>query len=194
MSRILALLCVLFFGCEVPQSKQPSSEHYWPKECQPLMLVVSAQFDDTETTHVLEAADYWNSVVGAQVFTYTLETYTSPELIRTITPHSDICGLVYVRPSLFSGERQQVGLTALVAADPADPLGESLYSGAVFISSHPLDRPTHFLIVVHELGHVLGLGHNQDTSRAVMSFSLTDTELVVFPYELTKVRNFMRLE
>lgn len=197
LKTVGVLLLFVLSSCYVPQDFQEpraykiDTRNRWDPECTPITLVVSSEFDSRAYELVQLAAEYWNSLLGEQVLYSYLSTESSPVFAQGLLTDSTVarCGLVYVYPvESFGSKLDRVGATRLTVNSASPWLVET---GEVQISRHLFFDDARFIVIAHELGHVLGiLQHNNEDNTDLMSPSIGDSTLAVTAQELDTARHF----
>jgi len=175
----------LFYGCNNSNSVTSdasstkvnnSAPYYWANSSLPRDLRTSVDFNANETTAIREMATAWETAVDNQVnFFLTTETtpeISSPSMILDNIGEDSVNGVYKITswplslsPSALAvtqifGRRFNVGASnEYVRIEHADILvNENIYD---FRTSDPGTAGSYDLrtVILHELGHFLGLGH-----------------------------------
>lgn len=149
----------------------------WDKANFPLRIVVPNSFQANYGTAIQGAADTWNQAMGFTVFTVVydgsnLVYSTTAEYSNDSTCVSGTCGNLYsfvMHPTWFSNVSSQVlaitsysydkSISRMVHADilfNAKTFQFTVPTGNVFTPNSSMDTQS---VLVHELGHFLGLKH-----------------------------------
>jgi len=197
LKTVGVLLLFVLSSCYVPQNFQEQrayqidTRNRWDPECTPVTLVISSEFDSRVPELIQDAAEYWNSLLGEQFLYPYSATDSSPVFTQGLLmdPTVGRCGLVYVYPvDSFGSKLDRVGATRLTV-DSASPW--LVETGEVQISNHLFFDDARFIVIAHELGHVLGiLQHNNEDNTDLMSPSIGDSTLAVTVQELNTARHF----
>jgi len=195
LKHLVCLLVLSLTSCYVPQDFSDPQAHgeydrQWNTDCIPITLVVSEEFDSDSYRLIQDAAEYWNSLLGTKtLYTYRVSSF-SPRFARDFLEESSIskCGLVYMYPAPPPDlPFPMVGATTLDTTDTSPWLIET---GTVRISDLVITEDNRFLVIAHELGHVLGILHHSKDPTDLMSPSIGDSTLAITPQELHTARRF----
>jgi len=199
--KLLLLSCLLNVSCGGRQgvfvscsnvSSEVNEENYltnaygtpvrWNYDSLPITIVVSPTFDQFETEAIQQSVNYWNEVVGREIFVMTIglsnDIYFVDDVI-TITEHdlTNDCG------------RHFLGLTTRRRI--YDIVGVPLLYDSAHIEIHDkhVHNSSYIRTIVHELGHAIGLFHD-DNIGSVMYPSILDGEWFIEPEDLEYIRSF----
>lgn len=146
---------------------------FWVNEF-PIKIHLSTTFPEEHKTAVLEAIDIWNLSLNKMIFTL------SEERDRSQTPHKNNKNTIYwLNPWPYDIER--IGSTFLhtiqnnikeadIAINAQDY--EISNENTIYIYQYNLRS-----LIVHELGHILGLDHNDESLSSIMKTHLDPTTL-----------------
>lgn len=152
----------------------------WSSASLPIPVVVSSSFDQFETMTILQGIEYWNRLVGQQIFYPALGPSNEPEFGSG--------EIVITRHDLpVSCKRQILGLTTWRMDHSSIEGQTNITTAHVELYSEHVHDKSYLRTVVHELGHTLGLRHDEDT-YSVMYPSILDGEWYVEQEDLEIIR------
>ena len=215
MKRVLLLLTLLVLSsCEPPtqatikaSSSAASSKlapSKWPSGSFPLSVKISTAFDTDETLAIEDMADAWNNSVNYQVTFMNKGGSTAPKSNNLNSYVDSLIGIyklgfnswpdslpaTALAVTQIYGTRKNVGRSSeYIRIDHADILMNYDYFDFTTDGSWGYDMQT---IVLHEMGHLLGLYHDESsTSESVMFPTITRSVENRYPLDrdITNLRN-----
>ncbi|KYG62824.1 peptidase [Bdellovibrio bacteriovorus] len=144
----------------------------------PVTMYIHAQVPDSMIPAILKAADTWEKTAGRKLFNIVTSTrYTGP-----INPHKDSVNVIYLMSSWEDNRASEQGRTSVYWI--GDQIKEAdirlnaadfgfYWNGQTLTRAAKADRqgsaPVNIeALVLHEMGHVLGLKH-KDGAGSVMA-------------------------
>ena len=182
-----ALVIATAVGANLPQLVQPYALEgpQWPNGANPVIQLelgpASGPLQDGSTswnTAVSPSLDAWNQVLGSVQFGRVMDStapVSSGDGVNSISFAGSVFGQSFGSNTLavtyyrFAGSTMQEGDILLNVAQPFDSYRGALQSGAYDIRR----------VALHELGHVLGLGHPDQAGQqlsAIMNSVISDLE------------------
>ena len=187
---LLFLTILLSTSCKIENSSSDSQINYIPMEFSedvkkhwsissklPLSLKISTDFSDEERSNIQSMIDSWEGSTATDLFNPTLESTPpfSPPQINSY--HDSILG-IYKSTQWFADiSSQALAVTQFFAYVSTDQNGETYYEiihADIIVNYRNHDfslNPEYFnfeydlpSVILHELGHLLGLGHVYDYS------------------------------
>ena len=180
-TRILTLLMVIFFfGCS--QTHQPSISYrgnclrnkynniiYWRRY--PIIIRIDSNLSDYQIDSTMAAVDRWNRVANAQIFSYNMIQENSDSSSERIDSSVWIgeCQL-----GRNSEEQQLLGFTnrTFLLDSYGEPIRINL--GSICIWNH-LSDDQWYPVVLHELGHIVGLNHDMQENSIMYPDPVSST-------------------
>jgi predicted Zn-dependent protease len=177
---ILMLCGVVYPGCghqPVPALADPIEAirpqvNHWDPSVFSLEVHIDVNMDSRTSEQILVATDYWNELIGTDVFSVTEEDLNQHmvdgELQRP--PY----GVVYVQVrelGSVSRKRSLLGLTETFF-NTLSLSSHEIDSVIVWIDPDMHDSGNILTVAIHEFGHCLGLEHDTDITSIMYPYAL----------------------
>jgi hypothetical protein len=176
-------------GCALPAAQSQTLMGRWPVLPIPLAVGSDPAFSEAEISEIQAAADAWNrffsASLGVEVFSYSdgggfsVSSESRPQT-SSLCAYGLIAGstytgrvVIYKATSWPSNTQNAIAVTSVCRA-PETPLYRS-YMGVMdlnyqYFFSQGRKQPDLRSIVIHELGHLLGLDHSCTTGASEEGF------------------------
>ena len=159
----------------------------WPEANFPLSLKVSANLDPQSRNLILDAMDGWERAANLDFFAplQTTPNLNFPDLIDYYRKDKAVQGIYLATNKITELDDTILAVAQLIfftnRDNPTQPFYQIVHTDIVLngyyfkFSTDRLDETTYYLmtLVMHEVGHVLGLGH---TNQGIMYPSLSTTD------------------
>lgn len=186
-------VCLLQRGSEPEIIVPPSRNHFrWDYSAFPLQLGVdTSSFSSDERETIKEVVYYWNDLIGTTVFEVT-EVDINDHMITGEVVRSPFGHIIIYETELGMAENGASSL-GLANVHPSYELGtvSGIHDGVVRIDSTNVNAHL-FLVVAHELGHILGLSHDNDITSLMWPY-VTESAGVVMPEDIDFIRSQLRM-
>lgn len=186
---LLSLLMLVLVGCGDKNSGTPTNcsgdtSYLLNNSCKRLhwdSLPITLTFNDNVPQNVriltMQAAAEWESAAGKPLFIFDELQGRSPENLNLITITAD---------NQWDGEENENAKTFYLYE------GESLRQAIISIRDRVIQNKNidTFSVVLHELGHSIGLGHDETNVDSIMYPQLGEYEAVrvLAPVDIERVR------
>ena len=200
--KIVLVLCLVsLYSCgesgllESIGSANSSAEDgssQWDESFFPLNIQVSSEFSTTEIQGMNTVADSWSSAHGRLNF-FSMST-TSPKSVNQLTDYRDnVLGIYKMRTVLPDYQSRALAITQIYA-DRINYDGKSYfnikhadivvnYADYSFSSGSSFGSYDLKTVILHELGHFVGLGHYQSQQApSIMEPSIDTFDVIHYPY------------
>jgi hypothetical protein len=147
---------------------------HWQSENFPIPVYIHPNMDTERQLGLLVAIDYWNEQVGSDVFVGMIAPLDWP--MFEANGFVPVRGYLSVEDGvlgLSSRGLQENGVAVVSLRTGHRELRGEIHSARITIGTHVSDWRESAAILVHELGHSLGLAHDGNDEMSLMYYSAT---------------------
>jgi len=150
----------------------------------PMTVVIDRRLSDRQKQDTISAINRWNIAAGANIFTYEFSGNGQD-------PNSE--GYVWLtRCNLGIGTHGRQVLGAAYRYYETDNSGIPVsISGGYICAWNQLDDVDWYPVILHELGHIIGLNHDRATESIMQPFAAAST-FIIMPNDIAHVRTMAR--
>jgi hypothetical protein len=179
-SLVVVLLALLASSCKATTLNYAGCASYWDSSSFPIIVSPDETFTAADNVYVVMAVAVWNSSMGREVFVVVprfLQTAMgAPEGIAL--SHSDLSSsLLGFCPSAY-----YPGL--------AGKYGRVWRAGCLVDRAAIDNRTLYTQVIIHELGHALGFGHDEEID-SWMHYTMLSNDHRFFPKHVDAINKMM---
>jgi len=189
--KYVVLVLLLLLGCEPAKGIRNNFKctTYWAKDSFPVKVFADDSFSNEELNYINLAIENWNKSVGNTVFIqYSSKPVEGVSLVKTVLPGEPLgrCAKSIALDVNGITGRIKTSTVLLDTIDVQIPGNEDIYyinTASVYIA-----------VVTHELGHALGLLHNEHDPNSVMYpiISSESTQTQLTELDVVSIRSMMK--
>lgn len=193
-SIIVFILSLSFIGCvqNLPSTSfqrstnlNECSDCFWDIELLPIVIETDSDLDPIITENIRLALVEWNNILGFNVFeTQVVDIQDRISYgVLTDPPFGHVYMFITELGRSYNGEY-------ILGLARRDIENEQIVSGVIYLDEE-LNDVDSFIIVLHELGHILNLRHDQEDTNSIMFSRPLEGLCIVRPEDIQWIQNHL---